>query len=316
MSGTGGFQTQVYNQPVMGIAGDFASQNPYFTYDAGPGALVADVAGVMIGRFAWVTPPVDPDGTPGVVNNFGTGPVSGFVFRKQQGLITTYLGFGGMTIQAGTQMTLAIGGDFWVVNDGSAQARPGMKAYANFADGKVTFAATGSAAQGASVTGSIAASTGSFTGSISGDVLTITAVGSGVVVPGGTLSGTGVATGTKVTEQISGTAGGIGTYRVSIPEQTVASTTISETYGTLTVTAVGSGALGVGQVLAGSGVTTGTNITALGTGAGGTGTYIVDPTQTAGSTTITSASNVETKWYAMSSGLAGEIVKISDHPLG
>ena len=37
MSGTGGFQTQIYNQPAVAVAGDFASQNPFFTLDAGPG---------------------------------------------------------------------------------------------------------------------------------------------------------------------------------------------------------------------------------------------------------------------------------------
>lgn len=56
---------------------------------------------------------------------------------------------------------------------------------------------------------------------------------------------------------------------------------------TLTVTAVTSGQIKVGDVLAGTGVTTGTTVTALGTGTGGTGTYTVDTTQTAASTTIT-----------------------------
>lgn len=314
---SGGFQQQAYNGPAVAVAGDFASNNPYWTYDAGPGALVAGAAGVTIGRFAWTAPPQDPDGTNGVANNFGAGPVAGFVHREQQGLNTTFLSFAGNLIQPGFMVTLMTGGDFWVKNEGSTQALPGMKCYADFSTGKASFAATASPAQSASVTGAIAASTGSFTGSISGNVLTITAVGSGVAVVGGTLSGTGVATGTQITSQIGGTAGGIGTYEVSIPEQTVASTTISETYGTLTVSAVGSGALEVGSVLAGAApVTTGTVITALGTGTGGTGTYVVSPTQTASSGTITAVGDVETKWIAMSSGLVGELVKISAQPLG
>jgi hypothetical protein len=37
MSGTGGFQTSTTDQPAFAVAGDFASQNPYFTFDAGPG---------------------------------------------------------------------------------------------------------------------------------------------------------------------------------------------------------------------------------------------------------------------------------------
>lgn len=56
---------------------------------------------------------------------------------------------------------------------------------------------------------------------------------------------------------------------------------------TLTVSAVASGVLYVGQTISGSGVTAGTTITALGTGTGGTGTYTVSASQTVSSTTIT-----------------------------
>lgn len=59
---------------------------------------------------------------------------------------------------------------------------------------------------------------------------------------------------------------------------------------TLTVTAITSGVLGVGQVLSGTGVTASTKITAQLTGPpGGAGTYTVDTSQTAASTTITAA---------------------------
>lgn len=192
MSGTGGFQTQVYNQPAMAVAGDFASQNPYFTYDAGPGGLVAGSSGVYVGRFAWVTAPLDPDGTGMIANNTGTGSVAGFVHREQQGLITDYLGFAGMKVQAGYAVTLMTGGDFWAKNDGATIATRGMKAFANIADGKVRFAAAGSIVGGASATGSdVAAASASVTGSIVGDVLTVTVVGSGTLYPGATLSGTG-----------------------------------------------------------------------------------------------------------------------------
>lgn len=55
---------------------------------------------------------------------------------------------------------------------------------------------------------------------------------------------------------------------------------------TMTVSAVTSGALAVGQLISGSGVTVGTTITALGTGTGGIGTYTVSASQTVASTTI------------------------------
>lgn len=58
---------------------------------------------------------------------------------------------------------------------------------------------------------------------------------------------------------------------------------------TLTVSAVGSGTVAVGQSVAGSGVTAGTIITALGSGTGGTGTYTVNNSQTVGSEALTTA---------------------------
>ncbi|WP_199085958.1 hypothetical protein [Bosea sp. ASV33] len=311
-----GFQTSVAVQPAPAVLGDFCDTNPRVSVDAGPRGLVAGSSGVLVGRFAWLSKALlDGDNAPAAVNNFGSGPVAGLVHREQQGLITTYLAQAGMQVPAGFPITVMSAGGIWVKNDGAAAVQPEMKAYANFADGKVTFAAPG-AATSASVTGAIAASTGSFTGSISDNILTITAVGSGTAVAGGLLSGTNVATGTRIVSQLSGTAGGIGTYVVSIPSQTVASTTISETYGTLTVSAVSSGTVGVGAVVSGSGVTAGTTVTALGTGTGGTGTYIVDTTQTAASTTVAATMNIETRWIAKSAALAGELVKVTTHPLG
>ena len=55
---------------------------------------------------------------------------------------------------------------------------------------------------------------------------------------------------------------------------------------TLTVTAVTSGTLSIGQVISGTGVTAGTRIVAFVSGSGGIGTYTVDVSQTVASTTI------------------------------
>lgn len=305
------FQTSVQINPVPGLPGDFASSNVRKVVLAGPGALVAGPAGVTPGRFAWV----DPTGT--FVTNFGSGLPSGFVHRVLgEALITTFLAETSNLIFGGWEVTLFSDGDFWVRNAGANNVTINMKAYANFADGSVTFGATGAPPTGASVTGSIAAAAAtSVTGSIAANVLTVTAVGSGTLVVGATLSGTGVTTGTTIVSQLSGTPGGIGTYQVSTQE-TAASTTITATYGVLTVTAVGSGALVVGDVLSGSGVTAGTFITSFGTGTGGIGTYNVSASQTATSTAITAAGAVETKWFAMSTGLAGEVIKMSSQNLG
>lgn len=59
---------------------------------------------------------------------------------------------------------------------------------------------------------------------------------------------------------------------------------------TLTVTAVTSGVLAVGQLITGANIAPGTYITALGTGTGGTGTYTVSVSQTAASGEIYAAS--------------------------
>jgi hypothetical protein len=315
------FQTSVGANLAPAVEGDFCDANPRHSVNAGPGGLVAGPAGLTVGRFAWWNASsVDADGAPAIANNFGAGPVTGFVHREMQASITAYLAESGMVILPGQAVTLMSSGGYWVKNRGTTEALVGQKCYAAFADGSASFAATG-APLTASVTGSVAASTGSFTGKIDNNILTLTGVGSGVAVAGGTISGTGVATGTKIVSQITPllageTTGGLGRYALDIGEQTVASTTISETYGTMTVTAVGSGVLGVGSNISGTNVVAGTQITALGTGAGGTGTYIVNNNTVVASTGITAGTNVETKWTCMSSGLPGELVKITAAPLG
>jgi hypothetical protein len=73
---------------------------------------------------------------------------------------------------------------------------------------------------------------GTIIGSISGNTLTVTDVTDGAIALGMTLTGAGVAPGTKIVRFGSGAGGNInsdGTYTVSIP-QTVASTTISAYY--------------------------------------------------------------------------------------
>lgn len=317
MAGPGNFQKQVNSQPAPAVEGDFASTNPRYSVLAGPNGIVAGSL-LIVARAAWVTPPLDGDGFPAVANSFGSGPITGILHREQQALFTQYLQEVSMQVPSGFNVTLMSNADLWVKNNGTVAAQVGQKAYANFADGKFSFAATGSATSGASATGTIGAETGSWTGSITGDIMTVTGSVTGLVVPGGILSGTNVLTGTQVLSQISGTTNGDGTYYVSL-NQTVPATTISETYGLFTAVSGQTGTWGIGDVLSGSGgggVTAGTVITGFGTGTGGLGTYYVQTTQTVTSTTISSVSNVETKWIAMSFGNVGELVKISVQALG
>jgi hypothetical protein len=144
------------------------------------------------------------------------------------------------------------------------------------------------------VTGSIAANVvvgridpNVGTASIAGTTMTVSAITTGAYAPGQTASGVGIASGTTIVSQLTGTAGSTGTYQVSI-SQTVASTTVTGSGGCLTVATVTTGTLAVGQKLSGSGVTSNTTITNFLTGVGGTGKYAVDLSQTvAPSTTIT-----------------------------
>lgn len=64
------------------------------------------------------------------------------------------------------------------------------------------------------------------TASIAAGVMTVDAVGSGALVAGQLLSGPGVTAGTTIVAQLSGTAGGSGTYSVT-PAQTVSSNSFS-----------------------------------------------------------------------------------------
>jgi hypothetical protein len=70
--------------------------------------------------------------------------------------------------------------------------------------------------------------TGVVTGSIATTVLTVTVLTSGFLAAGQTITGTGVTAGTYIVGQLTGAAGGVGTYAVSI-SQTAASTSITGT---------------------------------------------------------------------------------------
>lgn len=71
-----------------------------------------------------------------------------------------------------------------------------------------------------------------FTGSISGTTLTVTAVSSGVIASDQIMSGSGIAANTQITNWLTGTSGGVGTYTVSI-SQTVGSEAMSSNGGAL-----------------------------------------------------------------------------------
>jgi hypothetical protein len=68
-----------------------------------------------------------------------------------------------------------------------------------------------------------------FTASITLTTMTVSAIASGTILIGQTISGTGVTAGTTITAQLTGTTGSTGTYTVSA-SQTVSSTTITSSF--------------------------------------------------------------------------------------
>jgi len=73
---------------------------------------------------------------------------------------------------------------------------------------------------------SVVSRTASFTASIVTTTLTVSAISAGAIFPSMQISGTGVTAGTRIVAQLTGTAGGTGTYTVST-SQTVTSTAMT-----------------------------------------------------------------------------------------
>lgn len=198
-----GFQTQVNAQQAPACAGDFASANPRAATVSPESGFVAGAAGVTVGRFAWI----QSDGV--TVLNTGTGKPDGFIHRDQQALISTYLAESGNLIPVGFPVTLMRTGDYYALANGSAAAK-GEKAYAKFQDGSARFEPTASAPASASITASQATT-----------VLTVSAVGSGALSVGDLVTQVS-GTPAYILAQLTGTAGGTGTYTLSV-SQTVGS---------------------------------------------------------------------------------------------
>jgi hypothetical protein len=124
-------------------------------------------------------------------------------------------------------------------------------------------------------------STIAITGSIAGTVLTVSFSALNIVGNGMIINGTGIAFNTIITSQASGTAGGIGTYNISI-SQTIASGNyliITTASTVLTVNSASSNPIQIGMILTGTGVSGNTTITGFGSGSGGVGTYNVSVSQ-------------------------------------
>jgi hypothetical protein len=208
-----GFQGVVNQYPAFACAGDFASANPRANVTASQGYFIAGAGssgtqGANIGYFGWA----DANGN---VLNQGTGSPTGFIHRDLQGLMFNLLSEATINIPPGFPVTLFNSGDFWVKT--TTPASPGQAVFASIVDGSVITGTAGSPPATAAVTGTIA-----------GEVLTVTAVTSGTLIPGAEITGAGVTPGTHIISQTSGTTGGIGVYALDTASTVASSETITQ----------------------------------------------------------------------------------------
>jgi len=147
----------------------------------------------------------------------------------------------------------------------------------------------------ATFTGAITAGSGvTFTASIVGGIMTVTvAPGSGTIVPGMILSGTGINAGSYIVSNISGTGTSVNsTWQVS-SAQTIQSVAATGTLYTLTVNAVASGIITSGMILSGGNagvnqyITIQLTSTFTGNALGNIGTYAVNVATTFASQSTT-----------------------------
>jgi hypothetical protein len=292
-----GFQTVINNQPGVARAGDFAGAGVRTVVVGTPHKLVAAPAPnrPFIGSFCWT------DQVSGLVyGNYLGSPTAkiGFLHNDTQIVVVPFLADDQLYVEAGQPITPFNQGGFWA--NFPAGATVGQKVFANYLTGSVYAANAGTSTQVASVTGAIAATTG---------VLTVSAVGSGTIANGDYLTGAQITAvglaGVQVTGQLTGTLGGAGTYSTTytggtaITSGTLLATNAIETafkvdtpayapcvftgsisgVGLLTVTAIASGALAVGQTLmASAALPTTVTITSQVSGStGSTGTYQTGP---------------------------------------
>src|SRR5579859_3578206 len=247
------FQKQVNNTQAPAVQGDFASTNPFSNVLAGPGELVAPATGLIVGNFAWV----GPQGQ--VSQSFVAGYQIGFLGRNEQALITQFLGEQTLVVPPGFPVVLFNEGDFWAKF--AAGATVGQNVYADPNDGAPLSGAsaptlgTGTATAGFSGTATLNSTT----------TLNVTAATHGVISVGDVVAdsttGANIPTGTTIVAQLTGIAGGVGTYQMSAAATASAvGDTVTTTSNFALVTAVANGSFNQGDVFTGTNVAAGTSI--------------------------------------------------------
>lgn len=246
------FPNKVNRAQAPGVAGDFASTNPFASVLAGPGALVAPAGGLKVGNFFWIGPQGQTS------QSFVAGYQIAFLGREMQGLITQFLGENSLQVPAGFMVTGFNEGDFWALF--SAGATVGNNVYADPNDGAPLAGAT------APTLGTGTASAGfSGTATLNGTTtLNVTAVTHGIInvndpVADSTTAGN-IPAGTTIVAQLTGIAGGVGTYQMSAIGVAAVGDTVTTTSAQMLVTAIANGAFNTGDVFTGTAVAAGTAV--------------------------------------------------------
>lgn len=217
-----GFQRTIKSQPAPGVEGDFAGANPQGSLLPVVGGAWKVAAGqaVRVGYFAWgagdglvYSSAAAAGAAPGGVVGLG------FVGRQANipsALITNFLDESVMTLQAGMPVTLLTAGDFYANFPAGAAANAAV--YATAASGAPTTTAGGNTLtqyKTASVSKADAVSDNTATIAANTGVLTLSAPASGVYEVGQRVTGTAVPAETYITAQLTGVAGGAGTYQTN-----------------------------------------------------------------------------------------------------
>lgn len=187
------FPNAVRLQPEIGTPGARASMNPI--------SVISRIAQNVVTVAAFVWPGTDTDNQ---VTNSGTGKPLGFAVTDQTGVIPNYLQEYSMQVPQGFPVQVAQQGE-WFAKSAANAATLGQKVYANYGDGSLSFAATGSASTNAGITANTTSGS---------NVLTVTANSGANIQVGQPISGTGIPAGTYISALGTGT-GGAGTYVMS-----------------------------------------------------------------------------------------------------
>lgn len=319
----GDFQSTVNIYNALGIIGGFAFDGPrragsYNLYSAG----VPNVVG-----YAYtVTNGINPDpsgaaGNAGTAQVGGTGVFAGILVNPKEYPLR---GITGNPLGASLVLPDYAIGDLCIMGEIFVNL-PGGASVGDLVTYDPATGALNSITPTTKFTASIAAG-----GASTPDVMTVTAVSKGALVIGQQISGAGIPAGTYILSLGTG-KGYTGTYNLSsintltvsseamtapnVPDNAFSVTGHIDPNGTpgladiLTVSAVGSGQLRIGDQIFGTGVAANTVIIAFGSGVGNTGTYSLNTIgQTVGSETLTGPANllvpnaVVTRYDANSTG--------------